>query len=149
MLSKPIVEPLRLGRRKAPQKEQTITPASFNIFWELLEMEAPLKFYINGKDTPAFLLFPKYHWASSKSYHHLYMNTVGLIGKFTAEKKALARLKEIVENANFPVRVYKSSKYGRNRGKRILFAENKVQRIELTENPCKVFNIDEWEREAS
>jgi len=113
--------------------------------WELLEMEAPLKFYVDGKDKPAFLLFPKWHWASTKTQHSLYMNGVGLITKVSSEKKALMRLKEIVENANFALRLYKVSKFGSKRGKRILFAENTVERIDKNtlQNPCKTFNIEE------
>lgn len=117
--------------------------------WELLEMEAPERFHINGKEKPAFLLFPKWHFASTKNHYSLYMNTVGLIARFTSKKKALERLRRIVETANFPVRVYKVSKYSQKQGKRVLFAENTIQRMEFTENPTKVFNIDEWQKEAS
>ena len=118
--------------------------------WELLEMEAPLKFFVDGKDKPAFLLFPKWHWASTKTQHSLYMNGVGLISKFSSEKKALERLKEIVENANFTCRVYKVNKFGSKRGKRILFAENITERVDRTtlQNPCKSFSIQEWEKEV-
>ena len=143
-MSKPKVEPLRLGRRrKQPEKPPSSTGTS--LLWELMEMEAPEKFCVNGKEHAAFLLFPKCHWAASKGYHHLYMNTVGLIGKYTARAKALERLREIVETANFALKVYRVSKYGRNRGKRIFFAENHVQRVEPSEFPTKVFNIKEWE----
>ncbi len=114
--------------------------------WELMEMEAPLKFFVGGADKPGFLLFPRGHWASIKGGHSLYLNRVGLIAQFPSRKKALARLKEIVENANFPVRVYQVSKYGRNKEKRFLFAENTVQRIMPKEGcPTKVFNISEWD----
>lgn len=115
--------------------------------WELLEMEAPLKFFINGKESPAFLLFPKWHFASTKTQHSLYMNCVGLIARFTSEKKALARLKQIVEHANFPMRLYKVSKYGRKHGKRILFAENTSEGVDMTnaKGPMKAFNIEEWQ----
>lgn len=117
------------------------------VLWELLEMEAPQKFYVNRKESPAFLLFPKWHFASTKTQHSLYMNRVGLIGRFTSEKKALERLKQIVESANFPLRLYKVTKFGRKRGKRILFAENSVQRVDMTDvrGPMKVFNIEEWQ----
>ena len=116
------------------------------ILWELLEMEAPLKFYVDGKEKPAFLLFPKWHWASTKTHHSLYMNGVGLVGKFSSERKALEHLKGIVENANFVLRLYKVNKFGRKRGKRIFFAENPIERIDKTtlKNPCKVFNIESW-----
>ena len=120
--------------------------------WELMEMEAPSKFCVGGREQSAFLLFPKYHYLSQNNKHTLYMNMVGLINTFTSEKKALERLRQIVENANFPVRVYKVSKYGRNKGKRVLFAENHEQRIDLTNAKedafCKVFEIDEWKEET-
>ena len=118
-----------------------------NLLWELLESEAPEKFYVNGKEMPAFLLFHKYHWASQNKKYTLYLNRVGVIAEFTSQKKALERLKLIVENANFPVRVHRLSRTGRYKDKRILFAENTVERIdrETLRGPCKVFNIDEWQ----
>jgi len=118
--------------------------------WELLEEEAPQKFYVDGKENPAFLLLPRGHWASSKSMHTLYLNSISVIDTFTSEKKALERLTQIVENANFAVRVYRVVKYGRNRGKRILFAENTVERMDKTKliGPARVFNIDEWQKEG-
>jgi len=96
------------------------------ILWELLEVEAPIKFYINDAKKPAFLLFPKYHWASSKSKVTLYMNLLGKIREFTSEKKALAFLKEKIENHSIKsIKVYIVYKYGRRAGKKILFAESK------------------------
>lgn len=114
--------------------------------WEIMEMEAPEKFYADGRDRAAFLLFPKSHWLSVEKGYSLYLNTVGLIKSFSTRKKALERLKEIIESANFPVRVYKVDKYGIKAGERIFFAENNVQKIPLKPKRCmKVFNIDEWE----
>jgi hypothetical protein len=115
------------------------------ILWELMEMEAPEKFFINGAEQPGFLLFPKYSYLTLNNKVSLYMNGVGLIANFKTEKQAKERLKQIVETANFPTRVYQVSKTGSRRGKRILFAENTIQRVEPTENPCKVFNISEWQ----
>ena len=116
------------------------------LLYDLLEMEAPDKFFIDGKDVPAFLLFPKHHFASRHGYT-LYLNRVGVIASFSSNKKALERLKEIVERANFPMRLYRVRKYGGKRNKRILFAENKKQRVDMTDakGPCRMFNIDEWE----
>lgn len=145
-MSKPTVEPLRLGRKKRivqPKPIEEKGPVSHWI-WEFLEREAPTKFYINDKTHPAFLLFPKWHVAASKRQCYLYMNTVGLLGKFRTEKKALTYLKNLVENANFPLKVYKVSKYGRKKDEFIFFAENIVQRIELTEHPTRAFNINRW-----
>lgn len=113
--------------------------------WELLEMEAPTQFYVNNKEHPAFLLFPRHHWASREG-HTLYMNGVGVIDTFGSKKKALERLTEIIETANFPVKVQKICNWGRNKGKPIPFAENKVQRVDMTDakGPCKTFEIQEW-----
>lgn len=107
-------------------------------------MEAQEKFFVDGKDQPSFLLFPKYSCLAVNNKVSLYMNRVGLIANFKTEKQARERLRQIVENSNFPVRVYQVSKTGQKRGKRIMFAENKVQRVELSENPCKTFNVEEW-----
>jgi hypothetical protein len=117
-----------------------------DILWDLLELEAPEKFFVDGKESPAFLLFPKWHFASTKSYCSLYLSRVGLIGRYSSMKKALARLREIVENANFAVKVYQVSKHGRRRGKRRLFAENTVERIDRSQikAPTRTFNIEEW-----
>jgi len=127
------------------------------LLWDLMELEAPEKFYVGDAEKPAFLFFPKYHTFALKSKHCLYMNRVGLINTFTSERKAFERLRKIVENANFPVKVYRVSKTGRLRGKRILFAENRIQRINLEKiqleegetRYVKVFNIPEWERDES
>lgn len=120
------------------------------ILWELLEMEALEKFFVGNAKSPAFLLFPKYHWASTKSAHSLYLSNVGLIARFSSQKKALDRIKELVEKANYPLKLYQVSKFGRKRGKQILFAENKSSRIDLTKakGPVRAFNIDEWEQIA-
>jgi len=100
------------------------------LLWELLEMEAPVKFYIDNAEKPAFLLFPKYHWAASKSRVFLYMNGVTKIGEFRSEKKALEFLKDKIENhATRHIKVYMVQKYGRKRGKRIFFAESKVKEL--------------------
>ena len=114
--------------------------------WELLEMEAPEKFYVGGSEHPAFLYFPRQSWASRDGKHTLYMNGVGLIATFTSRKKALERLKAIVESAYFPVRLHRVSRIGRNKGKRIMFAENMVERVDKAtlKGPMKVFEIEEW-----
>jgi rRNA processing protein Krr1/Pno1 len=109
-----------------------------------MESEAPEKFFVNNAEHPAFLLFPKYSFLATNNKVSLYMNGVSLIANFKTEKLAKERLKQIIENANFPTRVYQVSKTGQKRGKRILFAENKIVRVQLTENPCRVFNIEEW-----
>jgi len=123
------------------------------ILWELMEMEAPEKFFVNQKEHPAFLAFPKHHYLSVvRNRYNLYMNGVGLIASFGSEKALLERLKRIVENANFPIRVFRMSKHGRKKGQRTFFAENEIQRISIQTQGndedirhVKVFNIKEWE----
>jgi hypothetical protein len=93
------------------------------LIWDLMEIEAPDKFYIDDHDKPAFLMFPKYHHFSPwKGYVTLWMNRVGLIGKYKSKREALEKIHEIVGKASKPIRLYRVSSYGRNRGKRILFA---------------------------
>ena len=90
------------------------------ILWELMEMEAPEKFYVDEKEHPAFLIFPKYHYLClDTKKHNLYLNGVGLIASFETRKALFERLKQIVENANFPIKVYQVSKFGKKRGKKI------------------------------
>ncbi len=112
-----------------------------------MEMEAPEKFFVDEKEHPAFLMFPKYHYlALETKKHNLYLNGVGLIAGFRTRKKLFERLKEIIAHANFPIKVFKVSKFGKQRGKKILFAENKTERVNMTNarGPCHTFNIDEW-----
>lgn len=115
--------------------------------WELMEMEAPEKFFVNEKEHPAFLMFPKHHYlALETKKYNLYLNGVGLIASFRTRKQLFERLKEIIEQANFPIKVFQVSKFGNQRGKKILFAENQRERVDMTNarGPCRVFNIDEW-----
>ena len=123
---------------------------SSEALWELMELTAPDKFFVGGKEHPAFLYFPRGHYLAMNGKHSLYMNGVSLISTFSSRKKAFVRLQEIVETANFPLRLYRVSKHGSKRGKRILFAENHTQRVDMTDakGPCKVFNIKEWQKEA-
>lgn len=117
------------------------------ILWELMEMEAPEKFFVDEKEHPAFLMFPKHHYlALETKKHNLYLNGVGLIAAFRTRKQLFERLKQIVEHANFPIKVWQVSKFGRQRGKKILFAENHIERVDMTnaKGPCRIFNIDEW-----
>ena len=97
-----------------------------DLLWDILELEAPIKFYIDDCEKPAFLLFPQYHPFASKSRVALYMNSVAKIGNFTSEKKALEFLKDKIENHTTKhVKCYIVYKHGRKAGKRIFFAESK------------------------
>jgi len=112
------------------------------LLWDILESEAPYKFFVDERKDPAFLLIPKWHYLSLGGWE-LYLNHVGRICRLRSRQQALDRLREIIENANVPVKVYSVS------GKRrTLFAENEITRISLEKatEPItfRVFNIDEW-----
>ena len=115
-----------------------------------MELEASEKFFVDGKEHPAFLYFGRGHYLSINGKHSLYLNGVGLINTFRSRKATFERLKQIIENANIAIRVYRVSKYGGKKGKRILFAENKIERVDMTDAKgyMKVFNIDEWQKIA-
>jgi len=158
-LSKPIIEQLHLGTRKKSKlwkrsavkaEEQMKEPEGpSDLLWELLASEASARFYVEKDDIlakgPAFLYYPRHDPWAWKSRCTIYVNGIGVLDTYTSEKKALQRLKEIIENANFPLKVYKVSTR-----KPVLFAENKVQRIDpsqiLEDCSVKVFNIPEWKR---
>ena len=98
-----------------------------DLLWEILETEAPIKFYIGNCERPAFLLFPKHHWAASKSKVALYMNSVAKIGDFRSIKEALEFLKEKIEkHTTGHIKLYMVREYGRDAGRRVLFAESKL-----------------------
>ena len=120
---------------------------SNQFIWELVESEAPEKFFVNDAKSPAFLLFPKYHYLAQQNKVTLYLSSIGVINTFKTEKLALERLKQIVETANYPCKVFQVSKTGKQKGKKVLFAENKVQRWATPEadKPARTFNIVEWE----
>jgi len=102
--------------------------------WELLRTTfVEEEYYINDKTQPAFLL----SWTDPKKWQ-LLVNHLGIIGTFPNRAKARAKLKDIIENANVPVVVWRYSKHH----KKLLFAKNDVTRIELKgENPFRVFNF--------
>lgn len=117
------------------------------IIWGLMESEACHKFLINANEEKvAFLILHKYSPINPTKGYALFLNHVGLIKAFKREKDALERVKQIVENAYFPLRIYKVSKHGRNRRRPVLFAENTVERVNMEGaiGPHKVFEIDEW-----
>lgn len=97
-----------------------------SILWDLMESEAPDKFFVGDAERPGFLLFPRYHCFAHENKWTLYMNSVGLIDTFSTMDKALERLREIIATAKTSVKVFKASKTGRDRNKRILFAEKLV-----------------------
>jgi len=114
------------------------------ILWDLLESEARERFFIDAAPEPAFLI----SWGifSPKGKCTLYLNTVGAINSFPSLKKAEERIKELVESARTPIKVYKGIKRGH-----LLFAENKESRLPATAsegNLIATFKIREWEAAA-
>jgi len=111
--------------------------------WQAAEAIALEKYYVElegeeRKLEPAFLTI----YFKEKGYG-LFVNGVGLIKFFSSRKKLHEYLKKLVENANFPLKLWKGLRA------RKPFAINTVQRVTPSELPCKVFNIPEWEREKN
>ncbi len=89
---------------------------------------------------PAFLIVPL-----GEAYI-LILNNVGVIARYKRLKEAQNRIKELVENANYPMMVYRKKHNGKVSPHP--FAENLVQRVQPpTESdiPVKAFEIKEWE----
>lgn len=77
--------------------------------------------------------------------HVLVLNNVGVIARYKRLKEAQNRIKELVESANYPMKVY-LKKHGKV--KTHPFAENTIQRVERPTEPdipVKAFEIKEWE----
>ena len=92
-----------------------------DFLWDCLADIADMKFYIEKThgviaDEPAILL----------RNNEVYLNRVGKIGSFRFRVQALRLIKKMVEQSNFPMRVWLSSKP--RRGQRP-FAENSNWRI--------------------
>lgn len=83
-----------------------------SILWDLMESEAPDKFFVGDAERPGFLLFPRYHFLAHENKWTLYMNSVGLIDTFSTMDKALERLRQIIATAKASVKVFRTSKTG-------------------------------------
>lgn len=115
-----------------------------NILWDLIESEARERFFVDDAKEPAFLI----SWGifSPNGKCTLYLNTVGAINSFPTLSKARERIKELVESARTPIKVYKETKRGH-----LLFAESKESRPPATVsegNLIATFKIREWEAAA-
>jgi len=112
-----------------------------NFVWEVAEKFLAFEKYyieIDGRigEGAAFLII-KY----PRGYG-LFLNKVGLIRFFKSLRQARKRIKELVENANFPLAVWRDPVRDRKP-----FAENKVWRIKPKPGVYfKAFNIEEWEK---
>ena len=113
-----------------------------DLFQVLRETFMEDEFYINDKNEPTFLIICTQHYPSK---WQIYIRGLGTLNTYSSHAKALNRLKEIVENANVPVEVYRKTKH---RKKKLLFAENKETRINLDKIPegiaYKVFEFSEF-----
>ena len=87
---------------------------------------------------PAFFIVP------SKRTYLLILNNVGLIDSYKRLKQAQIRIKELVENSNYPMKIY-LKKHGKIKSHP--FAFNLTRRVTpLNEDtPVKAFEIREWE----
>lgn len=95
-----------------------------DLVWLAIEQEAVEKFYVELKGgkrakKSAFLICRSI-WTHGSGDWELYMNRVGSVGNFKTKKACIEKLKEIVENAVLPVRIWKQRK-----GKFELFFESK------------------------
>jgi len=119
-----------------------------DFLWNCLIDLAVEKFYIQKEDgtlhdKPCFIVIDDYPNVKTNRYS-LWLFKVGLIGQYPSKRKVLQKVKEIVENANFPVKVF------RGKHSRKPFAENKICRVDISRIKegayVKVFNIPEWEK---
>jgi len=99
-----------------------MTEAEQKIIWDILESEAWEKYYIDDAERPAFLMLHKYSPLSGGGFE-LYINSLARVGAFRFEKEARERLLKIMSKANKSVKYYRQSKTGRNRDKKVFFAE--------------------------
>lgn len=106
-------------------------------FYELLkETFMEDEFFIDNKKDSAFIISCT---QIKPDKWQIVGNGLGVIATYPSHKKALAALTKVVENANYPVKVYRTT---RHRKTKVLFAESKVTRIESEGlNPLRAFNF--------
>lgn len=106
--------------------------------WEFAELIAIEKYHIeiNGerKTSPALLVI------SFNKKYCLYLNHIGKIGCYKSKKEVHNKIKELVETANYPLKLWKGLKSKKP------FAENTQHRVDVSKinAPLRVFNIPEW-----
>jgi len=119
----------------------------WRILWECACDLARERFYVERADgslseEPAFIIVDWFPLVKYKRYA-LYLYEVGLIDSFTSLAKALRRVKQLVEHANYPIRVFRDRKALQP------FAVNEEWRIDVSKLRegafVKAFNIPEWE----
>ena len=107
--------------------------------WDAMEALAREKYYIGTVDKPAFLIY------QSKRNYGLYLNSVGLINSYPSLKKARDRIKSLVENANYPMMVFKGKPKASTK-KPFAMNEKSSEMYLNAKEDCMVraFNIEEW-----
>jgi hypothetical protein len=118
---------------------------SNEIVWRIAEENlSTVKFYIDDCDRPGFFVIPVMGINPIPCFD-LYLNSVGRIGTFRTLRKLYEVLREIIENANVPIVVFKKMT---PTGKKEFFAKNEIWRIPAAAQEgsyIKVFNIKVFE----
>ena len=110
--------------------------------WECFEDIAEARFYIETEKgeiakSPAFLIYEK----------GLYLNGVGKIASFRSKVAIWRGIKELVENANYPMRLWRSREPRKNEKPfAINYNYRNIPENPNPEAPIKAFNIKEWEK---
>ncbi|MHA1333278.1 MAG: hypothetical protein ACTSPL_04285 [Candidatus Odinarchaeia archaeon] len=83
------------------------------------------RFYIENKEglckEPAFIIIPKHHILGEKNRYVLYVSDVAELGKFKTLKEAYLKLRELMQKAKFPIKLWLKLPY---RDKLIFFGES-------------------------
>ena len=114
--------------------------ALFDVLPYMAEEEYWIETEAGLAKAPAFLLVPL------GKAHILLLNRVGEIARYGTLKEARTRIKELVETANYPMRLY-LKKHGKVSPRP--FAVNETRRVALPlepDVPVKAFEIREWNK---
>lgn len=116
-MSKPIVEPLRLGRRRKkpvePKHEEREPCDMASVLYEIMIGEATERFYINDAPKPAWVILGKYSILSStRSSYELWFSTMHR-WRLRTLKECHAKIKEMVSKAKVPMKVWREKRFGR------------------------------------
>jgi hypothetical protein len=110
--------------------------------WDVLPYIALEEYWIETEEgvakAPAFFI------VYLSNGYHLILNNLGTIRVYKKLKQAQDRIKELVESANYPMKVYRKKDRKINPHP---FAENLIRRAEpLNEDtPLRAFDVKEWE----
>lgn len=119
-------------------------PALSEALFDLLPELASEEYWIETEEGLASK--PAFYIVESDGRYNLILNSLGSIKIYHKLKNAQDRIRELVENANYPMKVYRKTRRGKIRVNAKPFAVNTVQRMEPKEDaPIRAFNIKEWE----